>query len=96
MSVVTEASKYLSRAVRLAPARPEVEVVRVADDGWRVSLPDQPQSPFSLLGFITLTGDRYRVCPTEHPFSEFETETLAEAVDALRPATPQPNGLAAA
>ncbi|MFC4242490.1 hypothetical protein ACFOYW_03815 [Gryllotalpicola reticulitermitis] len=85
MSLVAEASKYWSRAVGLAPARIDVEVVRVGDDGWRVSLPDPEQSPFSLLGFITLAGGRYRVCSTEHPCSETETETLAEAIDALRP-----------
>ena len=93
MSLVTEASKYLSRAVGLAPARVDVDVVRVADDGWRVSLKDPEQSPFSLLGFITLADGSYRVCPVAHPFSEFETETLAEAIDALRPVAAEARGL---
>jgi len=85
MSLVAEASKYLSRAVGLAPERVDVEVVRVGDDGWRVSLQDPEQSPFSLLGFITLAEGRFLVRSVAHPCSETETETLAEAIDALRP-----------
>lgn len=87
MSLVAEASRYLSRAVGLAPVPVDVDIVRVADDGWRVSRKDPEHSPFSLLGFITLVGDRFRVRGVQHPCSEFETGTLAEAIDALRPAT---------
>lgn len=88
MSLVAEASKYLSRAVGfgLGRERVDVEVVRDGDDGWRVSRKDPEQSPFALLGFVTLVDGAYCVRSVARPLSPFETDSLAEAVDALRPA----------
>ena len=85
MSLVAEASKYLSRAVGLAPAPVDVDVVRMGDDGWRVSLQDPDRSPFALLGFVTLTDGWFVVRSIARPCAETQTETLAEAIDALRP-----------
>jgi len=83
MSLVTATLHRLSRVVRDSPALAEVEVVALGDGDWRVSLPGG--SPFSLLGFVTLRDGRYQVQSLGRPFAKTSTETLDEAIDALRP-----------
>lgn len=85
MSLVAEASKYLSRAVGRTRPRVDVDVVPIGDDGWRVSLQDADRSPFALLGFITLLDGRFVVRSIAQPCTETSADTLAEAVDSLRP-----------
>lgn len=85
MSLVTEASKYFSRAVGLAPAPVDVDVVRIGDDGWRVSLKNADNSPFALLGFITIAHGRFVVDSVARPCTPIQTETLSAAIDVLRP-----------
>ncbi|AYG04390.1 hypothetical protein D7I44_13210 [Gryllotalpicola protaetiae] len=55
----------------------------MGDGDWRVSLPGG--SPFGLLGFVTLSEGRYHVQSLGRPFVELSTDTLEEAIDALRP-----------
>jgi len=85
MSLVAGALHRLSKVVRIAPERAEVEIISVGDGDWRVSLPGS--SPFALLGFVSLSEGGYRVQSLNRPFAEFESTTLAEAIDALRPRT---------
>jgi hypothetical protein len=83
MSVVSATLHRLSKAVHVAPALADVEVVPVGDGDWRVSLPGG--SPFALLGFVTLSDGRYRVQTLTRPFAEIEADSLDDAIDALRP-----------
>jgi hypothetical protein len=72
----------------------ELDVIPVGEDGWRVSIHGADRgNPFALLGFVTRAGDGFEVCVIGRPGDAIAAPTLEAAVDVLRPAADEVEGI---
>ncbi|GAA4170714.1 hypothetical protein [Gryllotalpicola koreensis] len=73
-----------------------LDVIPVEEDGWRVSIQGADRgNPFALLGFVTKVGDAFEVCVIGRPGDAIVAPTLEAAVEVLRPAADEVEGILA-